>query len=98
MTYTQHDILAARYGRAIDLNAAYARLRLVKSAEEIEWMRLGAAMSDRAIVALRDEMRPGMTEHDLADIVERSYVRWGGVNYIHFFGATPMVRHLSCWG
>lgn len=90
MTYTQHDILAARYGRAIDLNAAYARLRLVKSPEEIEWMRLGAAMSDRAIVALREEMRPGMTEHDLADIVERSYVRWGGTNYIHFFGATSM--------
>jgi len=90
MTYTQHDILAARYGRAIDLNAAYARLRLVKSAEEIEWMRLGAAMSDRAILALRDEMRPGMTEHDLADLVERSYVPWGGSNYIHFFGATSM--------
>ncbi|HUK08035.1 MAG TPA: M24 family metallopeptidase [Stellaceae bacterium] len=90
MTYTQHDILAARYGRAIDLNAAYARLRLVKSPEEIEWMRLGAAMSDRAIVALREDMRPGMTEHDLADIVERSYVRWGGTNYIHFFGATSM--------
>lgn len=90
MTYTQHDILAARYGRAIDLNAAYARLRLVKSAEELEWMRLGAAMSDRAIQALREEMRPGMTEHDLSDIVERSYVRWGGANYIHFFGATSM--------
>src|SRR5216683_1232666 len=90
LTYTQHDILAARYGRAIDLNAAYARIRLVKSSEEVEWLRLGAAMSDHAIAALRDEIKPGLTEHDLADIVERSYVPWGGSTYIHYFGATSM--------
>jgi Xaa-Pro aminopeptidase len=90
LSYTQHDILAARYGRAIDLNAAYARLRLVKSAEEIEWMRLGAAMSDRAMTELRDAIRPGLTEHDLADIVERAYVPWGGTTLIHYLGATSM--------
>jgi Xaa-Pro aminopeptidase len=90
LTYTQHDILAARYGRAIDLNAAYARLRLVKSAEEIEWLKVGAAMSDRATLALRDGLKPGLTEHDLADMVERAYVRWGGSNYVHYFGATSM--------
>lgn len=90
LSYTQHDILAARYGRAIELNAAYARLRLVKSAEEIEWMKLGAAMSDHAMAALRDEIKPGLTEHDLIDIVERAYVPWGGTNLIHFIGATSM--------
>jgi len=90
LSYTQHDILAARYGRAIDLNAAYARLRLVKSAEEIEWMRLGAAMSDRAMSELRDGIKPGLTEHDLADIVERAYVPLGGTTLIHYIGATSM--------
>ncbi len=90
LTYTQHDILAARYGRAIDLNAAYARIRLVKSSEEVDWLRLGAAMSDHAIAALRDEIKPGLTEHDLADIVERAYVPWGGSTYIHYFGVTSM--------
>ena len=90
LSYTQHDILAARYGRAIDLNAAYARLRLVKSAEELEWMRLGAAMSDRAMTELRDGIKPGLTEHDLADIVERAYVPWGGTTLIHYLGATSM--------
>lgn len=90
LTYTQHDILAARYGRAIDLNAAYARLRLVKSDEELEWLRLGAALTDRAMFALRDALKPGLTEHDLADIVERAYVRWGGATHVHYFGATSM--------
>ncbi len=90
LTYTQHDILAARYGRAIDLNAAYARLRLVKSDEELDWLKVGAAMSDRAILALRDALKPGLSEHDLADIVERAYVRWGGSTYIHYLGATSM--------
>lgn len=90
LSYTQHDILAARYGRAIDLNAAYSRLRLVKSAEEIEWMRLGAAMSDHAMSELRDGIKPGLTEHDLVDIVERSYVPWGGGTMIHYLGATSM--------
>src|SRR5216683_6806655 len=90
LSYTQHDILAARYGRAIDLNAAYARLRLVKSDEELEWLRLGAALTDRAMFALRDALKPGLTEHDLADIVERAYVRWGGATHVHYFGATSM--------
>jgi len=90
LSYTQHDILAARYGRAIDLNAAYSRLRLVKSAEEIEWLKLGAAMSDHAMNALRDEIKPGLTEHDLIDAIERAYVPWGGSNLMHFVGATSM--------
>jgi Xaa-Pro aminopeptidase len=90
LSYTQHDILAARYGRAIDLNAAYARLRLVKSAEEIEWLKLGAAMSDHAMNALREEIKPGLTEHDLIDAIERAYVPWGGTSLVHFIGATSM--------
>jgi Xaa-Pro aminopeptidase len=90
LSYTQHDILAARYGRAIDLNAAYSRLRLVKSAEEIEWLKLGAAMSDHAMNALREEIKPGLTEHDLIDAIERAYVPWGGSNLMHFVGATSM--------
>jgi Xaa-Pro dipeptidase len=90
LSYTQHDILAARYGRAIDLNAAYSRLRLVKSAEEIEWLKLGAAMSDHAMNALREEIKPGLTEHDLIDAIERAYVPWGGSNLVHFVGATSM--------
>ena len=39
---------------------------------------------------MRDALRPGLSERDLADIVERSYVALGGVNVIHYFGVTAM--------
>jgi Xaa-Pro aminopeptidase len=74
----------------ISLNGAYTRMRLVKSDEELDWFRIGAALSDLAIDALLAELRPGLTEHDLADIVEHAYVPWGGRSGIHFFGTTPM--------
>jgi Xaa-Pro dipeptidase len=35
-------------------------------------------------------MKPGMTEHDLVDIVERAYVPWGGTTLMHYVGATSM--------
>src|SRR5262249_8416875 len=49
----------------IDLNADYAGLRMRKSDEEIEWMRIGAAFSDLRIEALLNEARPGMPEREL---------------------------------
>jgi Xaa-Pro aminopeptidase len=74
----------------VNLNGAFTRLRLVKSDEELDWFRIGAALSDLSIDALLAEMRPGLTEHDLSDIVEHAYVPWGGRSGIHFFGVTPM--------
>ncbi|HEX4041983.1 MAG TPA: M24 family metallopeptidase [Xanthobacteraceae bacterium] len=90
MTFEQHDKLAARFGPTANLNPRYVRLRQVKSAEELDWLRIGAALTDRGMLALRDGLRPGLSERDLADIVERAYVAQGGVNAIHFFGVTPM--------
>ena len=90
MTFEQHAVLAARFGAIANLNRRYVRLRQVKSAEEIDWMRIGAAMTDRGMLALRDALRPGLSERDLAEIVERSYVALGGVNVIHYFGVTAM--------
>ena len=42
----QHDVLSARFGKITNLNKAYARLRMVKSAEELDWLRIGAHFSD----------------------------------------------------
>jgi Xaa-Pro aminopeptidase len=44
------------------------------------------------MMALRDGLRPGMSERDLADLVERAYIALGGTNVIHFFGVTPMTK------
>jgi Xaa-Pro aminopeptidase len=90
MTFEQHAMLAARFGAIVNLNRRYVRLRQIKSPEEIDWMLIGAAMTDRGMAALRDGLRPGLTERELADLVERSYIALGGTNVIHFFGVTPM--------
>jgi Xaa-Pro dipeptidase len=77
-------------GDIVDLNPAYTRLRLVKSSEELDWVRTGARLTDQAIASLEDGARPGMTETQLADLVERAYVAEWGTNHIHYFAATPM--------
>ncbi len=94
--FSYYKILASRFDVPADLNPAYTQLRLVKSPEEIDWLRIGAALSDRAIAALRAELRAGVTERDLADIVERAYVPFGGTTYIHYFGVTPMQQPACC--
>jgi Xaa-Pro aminopeptidase len=74
----------------VDLGSEYARLRIRKSDEEIEWMRIGAALSDLGIQALHEEARPGMTERELGALVERPYHALGGSTSIHFIGVTSM--------
>jgi Xaa-Pro dipeptidase len=86
-----HAALAA-LGEPVDMNADYTRLRLVKSAEEIAWVRIAAAMTDDAVRALHAQAAPGVSEFELGDIVERAYVRRGGGTHIHYFAATPMAQ------
>jgi len=91
LPFSRRDALADATGAEIvDMMRDYVRLRLVKSDEELDWFRIGAALSDLAIDALLTELRPGLTERDLADIVERAFVPWGGRPGIHFFGVTSM--------
>jgi Xaa-Pro aminopeptidase len=87
--------LEARF-EMIDLNKAYVRARLVKSEEEITWMRIGAALSDLGQSALRAELRIGMTERELGNIVERAWVGHGGSTFIHYMGVTPMANPSLC--
>jgi len=86
----QHAALTATFGTVASLNKAYVRLRMIKSAEELDWLRIGAHSSDLGMAALRDGVRPGLTERELGDLVERAYVKLGGTNVIHYFGVTPM--------
>jgi Xaa-Pro dipeptidase len=90
LPFGAYRALVAKFGEPIDMNRAFARLRLVKSAEELDWYRIGARLSDLSIEALQREMRPGMNERDLGAIVEGAYLPWGGVNVIHFFAVNSM--------
>ena len=86
----QHAALSAAFGTVASLNKLYVRLRMIKSAEELDWLRIGAHFSDLGMMALRDGLRPGLSERELGDLVERAYIKLGGTNVIHYFGVTPM--------
>jgi Xaa-Pro aminopeptidase len=90
LTFEQHAVLTAKFGTVVSLNRPYIALRQVKSAEEIDWLRIGAALTDRGMAALRDGLRPGLSERELGDLIERAYVALGGTNVIHYLGITPM--------
>lgn len=76
----------------VGLDGDYVRLRMIKSEEEIDWMRIGAALSDAGIAALAGETRVGMTERELANLVERAWVGHGGTTMIHYIGCTSMAN------
>jgi Xaa-Pro aminopeptidase len=79
-------------GEVVALDREYTRLRLVKSAEELDWLRVGCALTDDAVHALRDGARPGLDERELGALVEGAYVARGGTTHIHYFAATSMAR------
>lgn len=79
-----------------DISPLLSKQRLVKSAEEIEWARRGAELTDLAIEALRQKIAPGLTEHDLASIVQSAYYSRGGRTHIHYIGSTPMASPSLC--
>jgi Xaa-Pro dipeptidase len=80
----------SEFAEPVPLDAAYTRLRLVKSEEELEWARRGAQLTDAAVHAIAREAEPGVDERRLGDIAERAYVADGGRTHIHYFAATPM--------
>lgn len=96
LAYSRCKKLEAPIGPLVDLNREYVRLRLVKSPEEVQWMKIGAALTDLAIEALRREAKPGMSERELGAICEAAYHPHGGVTFIHYFLVTPMANPEYC--
>ncbi len=90
LTAEQHAVLSARFPNIANLSRDYIRLRQVKSAEELDWLRIGAHFSDLGMAALRDAIAPGISERELGDRVERAYVAQGATNVIHYIGTTSM--------
>jgi Xaa-Pro aminopeptidase len=82
--------LEAAVGPVKDLTAAYNRLRLKKSEEELRWFALGASFGDRAIAALEHEAHVGMSERELGALVESTWLPLGGVNALHYFAVNDM--------
>jgi Xaa-Pro aminopeptidase len=80
----------------VELDAEYVRLRLIKSEEELDWLRIGAAFSDAGLRSLVENVRVGMTERELGNLVERAYVGAGGTTFIHYIGVTSMAAPHIC--
>ncbi len=90
LTAEQHARLSARYPNIANLTRAYTKLRQVKSAEELDWLRIGAHFTDLGMAALRDGLKPGLNERELGNLVERAYIAQGATNVIHYIGTTSM--------
>jgi Xaa-Pro dipeptidase len=86
----------AAAGEIVFLDREYMALRLVKSAEELTWMRAGAAMSDDAVAAMAAGARPGMTEAECCASLEGAYIAAGGLTHIHYLGVTAMAEPGLC--
>jgi Xaa-Pro dipeptidase len=89
LPHRAHVALAA-VGKPTELDRAYAGLRQIKSREELDWLRIGARMTDDALRAVWAAARPGAGEAELADRTERAYVAAGGTTHIHYFATSSM--------
>lgn len=81
---------------AVDVTAEFSWLRAVKSDEEITWLRRAAEFTDRTIEALRTQVRPGMREYALLDVIEGAYRGDGGMPHIAFLRSMPMDDPTGC--
>jgi Xaa-Pro dipeptidase len=80
----------------VDVTARYARLRVVKSEEEVDRLRGAAELTDLAMLAAQREARPGVAETELAAILEDAYRRRGGHVRITFLRSMPMEAPNGC--
>jgi Xaa-Pro dipeptidase len=76
----------AEFASPVPLDAAYTRLRLRKSPEELDWLRVGCGFTDDAVRAVHEQAGPGTDERELGNLAERAYVGRGGTTHIHYFG------------
>lgn len=79
-----------------DVTATFRRLRLVKSAEELEWLRRGAALTDRALQHLIDNVKPGMREYQLGALIEEAALSAGGLPHLYYISSGPQDGSSAC--
>jgi Xaa-Pro aminopeptidase len=96
MPYAHYLELRERVPELVELTREFQHLRLVKSDEEIEWLRRAAALTDRAIRAVCEQARPGLSEIELVAIAENAYRPLGGMPHITFMRSMRMDEPTGC--
>ena len=86
------DYLKERFPEAewVDVSSRFRDLRIVKSDEEIEWLKEAARLSDLSMTACEEHARPGITEIELSGRLAAAFRVEGGEQQVHFVTATPM--------
>jgi len=79
-----------------DVTLAFQRLRLVKSAEEIEWLRKGALLTDAALDNLIANVKPGIREYELGALIESAGLAQGGLPHLYYLSSGPQEGRGVC--
>lgn len=74
----------------VDLSGNLGRLRWIKSDEELNLIRRAAQLTDKAVSALAEQVRPGMHDCDLPNILQNAVGPEGGQIDLAFIASTPM--------
>ena len=79
-----------------DATSWYRHLRLIKSEEELAYIRVAAGMADKAIEAMAHQLHVGMREYEIVRVIEDAYIGERGSTLIHFTLSTPMGHPELC--
>jgi Xaa-Pro dipeptidase len=92
ISYQVYNKLRESYPGAsfVDLGGKLRMMRAVRSAEEIERIRLASKLTDQSIQALAENLKVGLREDELPAIIEPVYLKAGGYAGIHFMSSMPM--------
>jgi len=74
----------------VEFGPQFGKIRRVRSAEELVYLRRSGYLTDLACEALEHNLRAGLTEQDVLAIVYRAYLKNGGDPGIHFIATTNM--------
>jgi Xaa-Pro aminopeptidase len=74
----------------VEFGPQFNRIRRVRSAEELVFLRRSGYLTDLACEALENKLRPGLNEQEVLSIVYGAYIKQGGDPGIHFVATTNM--------
>jgi Xaa-Pro dipeptidase len=92
LPYQHYNKLREQFPNAAfaDLGGKMRMMRTVRSAEEIERIRVASKLTDDSIQGLAQELKEGLREDELPAIIEPVYLKQGGYAGIHFMSSMPM--------
>jgi Xaa-Pro dipeptidase len=92
ISYQVYNKLRESYPKAsfVDLGGKLRMMRTIRSAEEIERIRLASKLTDQSIETLAQGLQEGMREDEIPALIEPVYLKAGGYAGIHFMSSMPM--------